>query len=280
MLQKFTPCQNATWHLSIGQPSGSSCKYSKMSVPGYLSQFLEVKTLGRNDPNFIAEYQLFIEQSQGAIIRKLTELKEKIAQNTMPQEVPIGQDFSVFEFLEHLYKPLIYIDESRYREIVKIQPVALNPGEKRFVDDLKRYFETHPEFFESRKLFLLRNMSRKGVGFFEANNFYPDFILWLVEGERQYVAFIDPKGLRLVDGFDNPKIKFHRTVKEEIESRLHDPLLSLSSHIVTPTSYRQIRFWRPEEDMAYFNRYNVYFQEEHRGVYVGMILGKAMAVAG
>lgn len=249
-------------------------KYYNHKKQKYLGQFLEVKTLDRNDPNFIAEYQLFIEQSQEAIIRKLTELKEKIAQNTMPQEVPIGQEFSVFEFLEHLYKPLIYIDDKKYREIVKIQPVALNPGEKRFVDDLKRYFETHPEFFETRKLFLLRNMSRKGVGFFEANNFYPDFILWLVEGERQYVAFIDPKGLRIMDGFENLKIKFHRTVKEEIEPRLNDPLLSLSSHIVTPTPYRQIRFWKPEEEMEYFNRHNVYFQEEQRGVYVGMILGK------
>ena len=38
----------------------------------------------------------------------------------------------------------------------------------------------------------------KGLGFFEAGNFYPDFILWLLVGERQYVTFIDPMGLRSV----------------------------------------------------------------------------------
>ncbi|HRF40643.1 MAG TPA: hypothetical protein PK198_17745, partial [Saprospiraceae bacterium] len=123
-----------------------------------------------------------------------------LAQGTMEQEVRIGPDFSAFEFLQHLYKPLLYIQDKKYREIVKIQPVALNIGEKRFVDDLRRYYESHPDFFENRKLFLLRNMSRSGVGFFDAGNFYPDFILWLIEGERQYVAFIDPKGLRQVEG--------------------------------------------------------------------------------
>ena len=44
---------------------------------------------------------------------------------------------------------------------------------------------------------LLRNLSKgRGVGFFEAGNFHPDFILWLVEEGRQQVIFVDPKGIR------------------------------------------------------------------------------------
>jgi len=39
----------------------------------------------------------------------------------------------------------------------------------------------------------------KGIGFFEANNFYPDFILWLLTEDRQYIAFVAPKGLRKRD---------------------------------------------------------------------------------
>jgi hypothetical protein len=36
-----------------------------------------------------------------------------------------------------------------------------------------------------------RNMSRgKGVGFFEAGNSHPDFILWMLVGGKQYVTFI------------------------------------------------------------------------------------------
>lgn len=249
-------------------------RYYSYEKQKYLSQFLEVKTLASNDPNFIQEYEFWIEQSQESIIRKLTLLKQRIEERQMPEEERIGQEFTVFQFLQHLYKPLVYIDTGKYREIVKIQPVALNAGEEQFVKDLKTYFEQHPDFFETRELFLLRNMSRKGVGFFEANNFYPDFILWLVEGEQQYVAFIDPKGLKMLDGFDNPKIKFHKTVKAVIEPRLNDPNLSLSSFIVTPTSHLKVRFWEADEPMEYFNQHNIYFQMEQRGFYVGALLRK------
>lgn len=269
--------QTRTWQeIVIALLKGYADRFYNYKKQAYLSQFLEVKTLGLDDPNFIQEYQVFIEQSQQAIIRKLTELKEAIQQNAMEQEVLIGQDFSAFEFLHHLYKPLIAIDDKKYREIVKIQPVALNPSEKHFVEDLKRYYETHIDFFENRKLFLLRNMSRKGIVFFEANNFYPDFILWLLEGDQQRVAFIDPKGLRQVAGFDHPKVSFYKTVREVIEPRLQDQHISLSSHIVSPTPYLQVRHWKGQERMEDFNRYNVYFQEEQRGTYVGMILEKAL----
>jgi hypothetical protein len=62
-------------------------------------------------------------------------------------------------------------------------------------------------------------MSKKGIGFFEANNFFPDFILWLVVGKKQYVSFIDPKGLRQIQGFSDPKIELHKTIKNTIESK-------------------------------------------------------------
>lgn len=249
-------------------------RYYNYCKEKYLSQFLEVKTLDPRDPNFIQEYQIFVEQSQERIIRRLLEIKEQIDASQMQPHVEVGQDFTVFEFLHHLYKPLVYINEEKYREIVKIKPVALNQGEERFVADLKRYYEQNTTFFENRQLFLLRNMSRKGVGFFEANNFYPDFILWLVEGDMQYVAFIDPKGLRLVDGFTNPKVQFHKTIKTTIEPRLNDPEISLSSFIVTPTSHAKIRFWKADEPIEYFNTHNIYFQMEQKGYYVEAVLGK------
>ena len=89
--------------------------------------------------------------------------------------------------------------------------------------------------FEGKELYLLRNMSRgKGIGFFEAGNFYPDFILWLLVGDRQYVTFIDPKGIRNLEGTNDPKIEFHNTIKG-IEDRLDDPQVVLSSFIASNT---------------------------------------------
>src|SRR5699024_5737250 len=127
---------------------------------------------------------------------------------------------------------------------------------------------------ETRSLFLLRNTSRKGIGFFEANNFYPDFILWQVEGEKQYIAFIDPKGLRQVNGLEHSKIQFYKEIKETIEPRVHDqdPTIHLSSFIVSVTPYEKLTFWKGQDSILEFNDFNVYFQGEQKDIYIKEIL--------
>ena len=46
-----------------------------------------------------------------------------------------------------------------------------------FVEDLKEFHNRNGDFFKTRELYLLRNLSKgRGVGFFEAGNFHPDFI--------------------------------------------------------------------------------------------------------
>ncbi|MCV4607674.1 hypothetical protein OFB74_32735, partial [Escherichia coli] len=82
----------------------------------------------------------------------------------------------------------------------------------------------------------------RGIGFFEAGNFYPDFILWLLINGKQYVNFIDPKGLRNLDGPEDPKIEFHSTIKQ-LQSRLKDQDVILNSFIISSTSFENIKGW-------------------------------------
>ena len=93
---------------------------------------------------------------------------------------------------------------------IEIKPVALNEGEKDFVKDLKKYYDQNPVSFEGKELYLLRNRSSgSGIGFFQAGNFFPDFILWVVKDDLQHVTFVDPALLhdeaispcRLICGF-------------------------------------------------------------------------------
>ena len=50
---------------------------------------------------------------------------------------------------------------------------------------------------QDKELYLLRNLSKgRGVGFFEAGNFHPDFIVWLIADGQEYISFVDPKGIR------------------------------------------------------------------------------------
>ena len=92
--------------------------------------------------------------------------------------------------------------------------MPLNKGEQLFVEDLKKFHDNAGGFFKNKQLYLLRNLSKgRGVGFFEAGNFHPDFILWLLVGGRQHIVFVDPKGIRNL-GPTDPKIQFYETIKE------------------------------------------------------------------
>ena len=158
-----------------------------------------------------------------------------------------------------------------------VRPVALNDGERDFVTDLKSFYERERAFFEGKELYLLRNLSRgRGIGFFEAANFYPDFILWLLIGGKQYVSFVDPKGIRNLDGPDDPKISFYQTVKT-LEKRLADPQVILNSFIIANTRFEQVDHWLTpgvgtKMSKADFEARHVLFQNEDKATYIGKIL--------
>jgi hypothetical protein len=205
-----------------------------------------------------------IEASKSEIVEKLNELKDLIADGKLKHWEFRGLKAVVFD--RHLYQPLLFLDNN----LVEISPTPLNRGESRFVEDLLAFHETHPDFFARQDLYLLRNRSRgRGIGFFEAGNFHPDFILWQVRDGRQRVVFVDPKGLRHVPLTD-PRIGFHQKIKE-IEHRLGDDEVSLESFIVSPT---------PAEDMerqwgisrADMKRQHVLFQDDIEGGYVRALL--------
>jgi hypothetical protein len=241
----------------------------------YLSQFLEYQILDPTHPNFIEEYKFYIEKTQEQLIEKLKELKEVVEKKEFKDQWSFS-NIVAFEFSQHLYKPLLHFNSTTYGDILKVSPVQLMDSEKDFVNDLKSFYEANSEFFDNKELFLLRNLSRKGISFFEANNFYPDFILWLIFNGKQYIGFIDPKGLRQINGFDNPKIKFHQTLKETIEPRLNEPNIILNSFIVTPTKLAELSFWQDGKTLEDFASHNVYFQNDDSQQYIKSILNKSL----
>lgn len=274
-------------------------RYYNWKKSEYESKHLETIILDKNHPNFNDwQYWIEVKQNEKDIIHKINELTEifgykkeeegyDAAKIEAFEQLHIDNDkVSAFSFGSHLYKPLLYITsdskKKALKEIIKISPVALNDGEKRFIEDLKSYyFNNNVDFFKNRKLYLLRNMSKKGIGFFQANNFYPDFILWIVEGDHQYIAFIDPHGLRLeMKRLDSPKIQFYKTIKTEIEKQIReaDKAVSLSSFVIAPPStlFKDIKKeWQVE--LPDFNAHNVYFQNEQRLEYIGKILEKVVS---
>ncbi len=241
-------------------------RYYKGCKAAFEQDHLEYADLAPDDSNFVSEYRVLVERSQEDIIAKLEEIRRLIVQRKL-RDVEYG-NLRAIMFGQHLYQPLIYVNS----ELIEVRPVHLNEGERDFVLDLREYYEHHRPFFARRELYLLRNMSRgRGIGFFEAGNFYPDFILWLVTPDGQRIAFVDPKGIRNLEGLTDPKIRFHQTIKG-LEAKLGDPTVVLSSFILSNTPYQQVAWWAPGLSKEQFEACNVLFQVEDRGTYVERML--------
>jgi hypothetical protein len=117
----------------------------------------------------------------------------------------------------------------------------------------------------------------RGIGFFEAGNFYPDFILWLLADGKQYINFIDPKGLRNLKGPDDPKIAFYKTIKEiETDLRAQDPSVTLNSFIISNTPLPEVTWWHGGMTKKEFEKRHVLFQLEDRDTYIGKLLAMAL----
>lgn len=247
-------------------------RYYKFKKQKFEGDHLEYRELTDDDPNFIDEYRLLIEQSREDIIEKLDELKGLITSGTL-------RDFEFHSlksiaFNQHLYEPLLYAKS----DLIEIKPVVLeNEGERDFVMDLKAFVGTNGDLLGGKEMYLLRNMSRgRGIGFFEAGNFYPDFILWLLNGTKQYINFIDPKGLRNLEGPDDPKIRFYETIKE-LEQQLGDGQITLNSFIISSTRHPEVAWWGDGLSKEEFESRNVLFQMEDRDAYIRKLLTKAQS---
>jgi hypothetical protein len=247
-------------------------RFYKVRKAEWEKDHLEYRTLTGDDSNFIDDYLFLIDQSRQDIVIKLEKIKGIIEKGELRNVEFKG--LAAVMFGQHLYQPLVYVNS----DVIEVKPVPLNEGERDFVLDLQQHCSQDKDFFKGKELYLLRNMSRgRGIGFFEAGNFYPDFILWLLVDEKQYINFIDPKGLRNLKGPDDPKIAFYKTIKSiEDDLRSQDSMVTLNSFIVSNTRLPEVGWWDGGMTKEQFEERHVFFQQEDKGTYIEKMLRMAV----
>ena len=145
-------------------------------------------------------------------------------------------------FDEHLYQPLL-VEASG----ITSSPSGLQESERRFVDDLRDYCASVPNVLpDGAELFLLRNLTRgKGVGFFETNRFFPDFILWVKSDNTQRIVFVEPHGMLRVGPYaDNDKVSLYKLLPDlarGMSERSQMSNISVDSFIVSATPYSELK---------------------------------------
>ncbi|MGB3908604.1 MAG: hypothetical protein WBL02_09280 [Methanomethylovorans sp.] len=98
------------------------------------------------------------------------------------------QEIPYVYFDKHLYQPLLVKDESNEPRY-KIFPDNLNTGEKEFLENLKKYVQLNKsKFTAQQQMFILRNLPKKGIGFFvDTLNYYQEFIIWIKNPTKQHI---------------------------------------------------------------------------------------------
>ncbi|ADM68667.1 hypothetical protein GMA19_00819 [Paenibacillus polymyxa E681] len=236
-------------------------KFYKYNKEKWEAPYLEYQELAEKDNNFISEYSIsYTALTEGD--KGQEQLDDFIANISAILQTSKGiEDYEksafkdtliAFDFRSHLYAPLISQKANGLK--IQVSPVSLNEDEKTFVDLLKAFTEQNEKIFVGKSLYLLRNKSKVGMGFFEAGNFYPDYVLWIDTGDVQYISFIDPKGL-LRTMPDDPKVEFYSKIKEleaQLQPSSKDKKIVLNSFIMSGTPSLNLKMWwnmgKPERE--------------------------------
>ncbi|UZJ41422.1 DEAD/DEAH box helicase family protein [Prosthecochloris sp. SCSIO W1101] len=246
-------------------------RYYNYSKREYIEPRLELRDIAPDDDSIPQEefYQLIVDGDADQVIQGIQQIKKDLEQKR-DDLLKVG-DLKACDFGKHLFQPLFHVKRGGK---ITVLPVVLNESEYQFVTDLKSWCDGRKSELEKdgMELFLLRNMSRgKGVGFFEAGNFHPDFILWVLVGDKQYVTFIEPHGL-LHEGPASEKVLFRNQIKD-IEQRMKDPSVILNSFILSWTPYPQLKW---EETRAKLEDRHVLFMTDNRDGYIDKLFDRLL----
>ena len=237
---------------------------------------IETRQLLPTDDNLILQYDIRLNKNEDVdeIEKKIKKLTTELSASTF-KTMQIANQVEAFDHLMHLYKPLIYLGKG-YENKIQVFPVALNDAEHQFMKDFEVQVARIKESKGIEEVFLLRNQSKKGIGFFaEGNNFYPDFILWIKKENKQYLTFVDPKGIRNSKGINDPKIQFFNYLNDKVQPQVASENLILNSFIISNTKWLEVN-WKDNLTIEEFNENHVFFQEDQNSSYVSLMLNKIL----
>jgi hypothetical protein len=217
-------------------------RFYKSLKTAYEGQFYDIVNIKVDDDTLLKVYQFEIEDTpEGeAYEKKLKVLQELVNSGNVGESSKwnAGQMVAIC-FDSHLYYPLFAIEGA---VPLKMRPLSFDaPSEIQFIRDLEAFYQSElgRQVIRKKSLYLLRNADTKakGLGFALAGNFYPDYLLWLVDDEtgEQCLNFIDPKGIRQMNLTD-PKLGLYKEVKV-LQNKLADPKLTLNAFILSGTPF-------------------------------------------
>jgi hypothetical protein len=116
-----------------------------------------------------------------------------------------GHRLHIKQIATHYYLPMLLSDDEKIDYITRIIRV---PSEIRFVNQLEAYLKEHNLLFKEYDWWLFSRadevVDKVIIPYYDptqnrVRDFHPDFIFWLVKGDRYTILFVDPKGMTVSD---------------------------------------------------------------------------------
>lgn len=266
-------------------------RFYKALKTGYEGQFYDIVHVDEDDGSLLKDgYQLLIDDTPDGqtYLAQLETLKRLVIDGKIGQiskQCPPHMVAICFD--RHLFYPLLGFESEDGKKQVPLKLTPLGIGaesEVQFVRDLEEYYSTPAgkAAIGQRSLYLLRNASTasKGLGFALAGNFYPDFLLWLVDdvSGKQWLSFVDPKGIRHLD-LSDPKLGLYQEVKtlEQTlakQAKPGDAALVLNAFILSSTLFSDLLNVGGGCNQADLEARNVLFMEEGAKTYLDRMFSR------
>ncbi len=237
----------------------------------YEGQFYDVDYVGEGHGSMLPLYQFEMPADDAGreYEARLKTLQELISKGALSDAANKGTGNGLITVClgAHVFQPLFALEAGKTNLPFKLRPLGLGvDSEVQFVRDLEIFSNSAigKEALAGKALYLLRNADTKakGLGFATAGNFYPDFLLWLIDeaSGRQWLSLVDPKGIRQMD-LNDPKLGLFKEIKA-IESKLNDPLLTLNAFIVSRTPFEDLLNVPDAATKADLEERNVLFMDD------------------
>lgn len=262
-------------------------RFYKSLKTAYEGQFYDVVRMDEEHGSMLKVYHFEIDDSDDgqAYLKRLEALQKLVTEGKIGEASQWNAPHMVaISFDRHLYYPLLSL-EDKDAVPLKLRPLAFDaPSEVEFVRDLEAFYNSPAgqEAIGKRSLYLLRNADRqeKGLGFALAGNFYPDFLLWLVDDDtgQQWLTFVDPKGLRQMD-LSHPKLGLYKEVKTleatlARQAKAGEPPLTLNAFVLSPTKFADLLNVGDPAKKAELENRHVLFMEDGGEKYLSKMFAR------
>ena len=217
-------------------------KFYRIIQKRWNDERLKIKLLDKENDNF-TNWNVSIPQEEASNLKPQIEY-------LIENEDIYGPNFSDLPNIHnerHLYQPLLTVGGAE--TTIRTSPPALEESEEHFVKDLRSFVRQYrQELLTKKEIYLLRNQSRgKGIGFYQNEGFYPDFILWILEGVKQRIVFIEPHGM-IYDAINenNEKITLFKRFRTLSHERFRGEHVKMDAFMISKTSIQDLQRKYPD----------------------------------